>query len=831
MKTLRLAIQMLLRDARAGELRLLGVALWVAVASLSSVGFLTERVQQGLSREATQLLGGDVLVSSDRPVAEALTQRAERLGLRMTQSTLFNSMASTDSAAQMVAVKAVAEAYPLRGSLQIAAEPGGLAQEASRIPAPGEAWVDESLLNALQLKVGQRVQLGYLSLRVGAVVVFESDRGVGFSSFVPRLMLNAADLPASGLIVEGSRVRYRQMFAGEREAVQTFETWLKPQLGRGERLESLDNARPEIRNNLDRAARFLRLAAMLAVVLAAVAVGLSSRRFLQRHLNACAVMRCFGVQRRQLLNLYLLEFLVFGLGIAALGCLTGFLVQHLLAGLAADMLQTALPPAGWQPLGQGLAVALVLVLGFVSPQLLRLSRVPPMRVIRREWGDVEASSLGAWGLGSLALAALMFWVAGEWQLGAVLVGAFSLAVGLFAVLSWGLLGALGRFRQVARGRAAWGVRYGLAALYRRRVSSVVQLVALALGLTAIFLLTLISRDLLDGWRNKQPPDAPNRFVVGIQPDQQAGLRAFFVEQGLVPPALQPMIRGRLLSVNERAVRGDDFQDDRAQRLVEREFNLSYGAALPVGNEVLAGAWPAAGEAQFSMEQGIGKTLGIKLGDRVSFDVAGQTVTGRVGSIRKLDWDSMRVNFFFIASPGLLENSPSSFITSFYLPPDKPDLVREMVARFPNLTVIDVGMILTQIGRLTERLVWMVQFIFGFALLAGLVVLFAAQQSTHDERSYEVAVLRALGARRAQIRSALLAEFAALGALAALLALAAAYATGFALANYVLELNFSPSPLGLLAAFGVSALATLACGWLGVRGVLSQTVVDGVREAA
>ncbi|MDP5240326.1 FtsX-like permease family protein [Uliginosibacterium sp. 31-16] len=827
MHTLRLAFQMLRRDLRAGELSLLGIALFVAVLALTSVSFVTGRVEQALARDATQLLGADALISADHSVPASIEAEAARLGLRMAHSITFNSMATTEAGAQLAAVKAIEAGHPLRGSLLIANQPGEPGREAGRIPVRGETWVDEQLLNTLQLKPGDMLELGYLKLRIGALVTYESDRGMGFSSFSPRVLINAADLPASGLLVEGSRARYRLLLAGDLPVVKAFEAWAKPKLGRGEELESLDNARPELRSGLDRAGRFLRLTAMLAVVLAAVAIGLSARRYLMRHLDGAAVMRCVGARRGQLLALYLYEFLGFAVLVSAFACLAGFGVQAVLAQLALSLVKTALPAPGWLPVLHGLLVGLVLTLGFVLPQLLRLTGVPPIRALRREWGEMGAGSSALWAIGAAALAGLLLWMAGDWKLGLAVVGGFSVAIALFVGVAWLLLGLLGRTRAMS---VSWGLRYGIAALYRRRASSVIQVVALALGLACILLLGLVSQDLLAGWRKQQAPDAPNRFVIGIQPEQRVPLADTLVRNGL-PANLQPMIRGRLMSINGRPVSASDYPEERARNLVEREFNLSQGSAFPAGNTIVSGAWHGeAKEPVFSMEQGVGKTLGIQQDDRVEFQIAGQRVSGRVGSVRKLDWDSMRVNFFFIAAPGLLDQMPASYITSFHLAPEKTGVVRELVGAFPNINVIDVAAVLAQIESFAGRLASMVQFVFAFALCAGIIVLLAAQQSTHDERSYEIAILRALGARNHQVRSALLAEFAALAGLAVLLAGLAALGIGWGLAHFVFEMDFAPR-LGLLALSGVAALAVIVgFGWLGVRGVLRQPALEGIRAA-
>jgi putative ABC transport system permease protein len=822
------ALQMLRRDLRAGELTLIGLALFIAVLGLTSVGFVTDRVSQGLAQEATQLLGADVVISADHPVPVALETEAARRGLRITHSIAFNSMATTDSATQLAAVKAMEPGAPLRGSLQIAPAPNQSGHEAGRIPARGETWVDEQLLTALGLKPGDLLQLGYLNLRIGALVTWESDRGMGFSSFSPRILINAGDLPASGLLVEGSRARYRLLAAGDDpQTVRSFIAWAKPRLGRGEDLESLDNARPELREGLDRAGRYLRLTAMLAVVLAAVAAGLSARRFLARHLNGAAVMRCVGASRAQLLSLYLLEFFCLALLASLLGCLGGFALQTMLGKLVAGLMHTQLPPPGWLPVAHGVAVGLVLTLGFVLPQLLRLTNVPPIHALRNEWEGAGSGSTLLWGLGVAALAGLLWWIAGDVKLGAWVVGGFALAVVLFVVLAWGLLAVLGRGRKLALG---WGLRYGLAALYRRRVGSAVQVVALSLGLACILLLGLVSQDLLAGWRQQQAPDAPNRFVIGIQPGDRAAFTQQMGQRGL-PVVLEPMIRGRLVSINGRAVSAKDYPNERARSLVEREFNLSQGASLPKGNVVVAGRWHGTeAGAEFSMEQGLGKTLGVKLGDRVEFQIAGQRVAGRVGSVRRLDWDSMRVNFFFIASPGLLDSMPASYITSFHLAPAQQPVMRDMVTAFPSISVIDVEAVLAQLEAFAGRLADMVQFVFAFALIAGIIVLLAAQQATHDERRKEIAILRALGARNTQVRTALIAEFVALAGVSVVLANAAALGIGWALAHYVFDMAFGPRLLLLLGVAILAIVVIVACGWLGVRGILREPAVEGMREA-
>ncbi len=820
-----LSLRMLRRDLKAGELGLLLVALIIAVTSLTSVGFFTDRVARALKLEANQLLGGDIVLVADHALKPEWRAEATRRGLRSVESASFTSMATVGEGAQLAGVKVVEDGHPLRGAIRIAPGLNQPDAPAPGIPARGELWLDERLASALGAKVGDVVGLGASRLRMAAVLSFESDRGANFFSLLPRLIINAADLPATQLIQPGSRAFYRLHVAGDPAEVARFETWAKGRLQRGESLETVDNARPEVRTVLDRAERFLRFAAMLAVVLAAVAVGLATRRFVERHLDGCAVMRCLGARQAQLMGLFIGEFVLLGLAAGVVGCALGFGVQFVLAGLLGGLVGVPLPaPGGW-PVAHGMAVALLLLLGFALPPLIRLGRVSTLRVLRREWNGVAAREGLAWALGALVLAGLLVAIARDWLLGAWVVGGFALAFAVYGLVAWLVLGLLGHLRAVAGS----GWRYGLAALRRRPVASLVQVLALGMGLTALLLLTLVRSDLLDNWRQSTPADAPNRFVINIQPDQLEPLRRFFADDGRPAPLLQPMIRGRLVQVNNRPVGPDDYADDRARRLVDRDFNLSFDTRLPDGNSVVAGRWHGADTApQFSVEQGLAQTLGLALGDVLTFEIAGVRSEARITSLRKLDWDSMRVNFFVIAAPGMLDSQPASYITSFYLPAAQMEFANRLVAAFPNLTVIDVAAVIGQIQGMVGQLIGAVQFVFGFAVVAGVVVLLGALQATHDEREKELAILRTLGARNRQLRGALLAEFAALGLVAGALAGVGATGIGWALGHFVFKLPYAPSLLPVLAGSVAGCLVVMLAGWLGTRHLLSRPPLESLR---
>ncbi|MBP7525752.1 MAG: ABC transporter permease, partial [Propionivibrio sp.] len=836
--------RMLRRDARAGELHLLVAALIVAVAALTAVGFFTDRVRQALDREANQLLGADMLLTADHPWKPTLADNAKARGLNVVETQTFPSMVSVgegdDIRAQLADVKAVEAGYPLRGALRIADETAASDRRADGVPAPGLVWIDERLATALGAKAGERIVVGQRELDIAAILTFEPDRGLNFFSVAPRLLMNIADVPSTRLIQPGSRIRYRLMFSGELQQIKEFKNYVEKMLERGERIEDTENARPEIRSALDRAQRFLGIAALLTVVLAAVAVALAARRYMQRHLDPCAIMRCLGATQGFLLRIYFGQFALLGLLSSLTGCLLGYLAHYALYAWLAQFLEVPLPPPGIVPAIQGCVIGIILLFGFALPPLLQLKRVSTLRVLRREFssGRMPPSRLiASYALGLGGIAGLMFWVAGEARLGAYVVGGFSAALVIFALVARVAVRLASILRRgiggVGDGRAGGvGWRYGLASLERRSTASVVQIVALSLGFMALLLLTVTRNDLLNAWSRAIPPDAPNQFVVNIQPDQLDAVRRTFVESGLAAE-FSPMIRGRLVRVNDKAVSPDEFEDDRAKRLIEREFNLSYRDDVPPGNKVVAGRWFAPSSAtserrEASVEEGLAKTLGLKVGDRLEFTVGGETVDMQILNLRKLNWDSMRVNFFVLTPPEVLQEYPASWITSFHLPNESGTFVSQLVRAFPNLSVIDVGAILRQLQHIMDQVAQAVQFVFLFTLLAGVIVLYATLATAADERRYELAVMRALGARRDQLRRALLAEFAAVGGLSGLIASLGATIVGQLLAtkvfNFEVEISYWLPPAAVVA----GALLVTGAGWFAAARLMRAPPLEALR---
>lgn len=833
-----LAWRQTLRDLRAGELRLLFFAVMLAVAALTAVGFFADRLNGGLARDARQLLGGDALVSSDRPTPPELVQLAAASGLRSATSVSFPSMARAPDdlggASRLVAVKAVSDGYPLRGVLQLKALQGDGVETVAAGPRPGTVWVDAAVLGSLQLAPGQPLLLGDATLTVARVIAVEPDRGAGFTSFSPRVMLHESDLAATGLVQPASRLNYRFAVAAPegrdalvRQFVQQAEERIHAVPLRGVRLESLQSGRPEMRQTLDRAEKFLNLVALLAALLAAVAVAIAARDFAARHLDDCAMLRVLGLAQRRIAGAYALEFAALGLAASAAGVAVGWLVHHVFVFLLAGLVNATLPAPSLWPAAFGVGVGMTLLLGFGLPPVLQLARVPPLRVIRRDVGTLKPASLLVLAAGTGGFAALLLAVASDPKLGLIAVGGFAAAIAVFALLSWAAVTLLRRAVPEA-GAPRWLV-LATRQLTARPAFAVLQVSALAVGLLALVLLVLLRTDIVASWRGATPPDAPDRFVINVQPDQAAPFRQTLAEAGVTRYDWYPMIRGRLVAINGRAVSADDYSDDRAARLVDREFNLSHAEQRPEHNEIVAGRWTPGEAGAVSVEEGIAQTLGLKLGDTLRFDVAGLQQEARVTSLRKVDWGSMRVNFFVVFPVAELPELPASYIGAFRAPA-QPGFDNALARAYPNVTAIDVSASIAQVQGVLDQVIRAVEFLFGFTLVAGLVVLFAAVSATRESRSREFAVMRAMGAGSRLLAQVQRAELLGVGALAGLLASLAAMAVGWALARYAFEFDWRPSPLVPLAGAAAGAALALAAGWWGLRDVLRRPVVETLRRA-
>ena len=835
----RLAGRQVWRDFIAGELRLLLWAVVLAVGALSAVGLFADRMRAGLVRDAAQLLGGDAVVLGDKPLAPAFAQAAIARGLVVGEAVNFPSMAraaaAQGGAAKLAAVKAVDAAYPLRGNIDVRFGEAAKVQSLRHGPAHGTVWIDPSLAGALGLKVGDTLELGDATLRVSALIMIEPDRGTGFAALAPRVMLDVADLPATGLVQPSSRITWRLAVGaknGDEKVAQDYADWAKARIKadgiRGIRVENLASGRPEMTQTVDRAQQFLSLVALLTALLSAVAVAVAARDFAQRHLDDCAMLRVLGQTQNRIAAVHAIEFFGLGLVASVVGLGLGFLLHLGFVALLTSWLPNGLPWPGPQPALLGVGVGLVLLLGFGLPPVLQLARVPPLRVLRRDVGTPKAASLGVLAGAFLGFAALMIVAARDVKLGLISIGGFAAAALLFAGVAWLAVKALRRF--VPEARAPRWLVLATRAIAARPAFAVLQVASMSIGLMALWVLVLLRTDLIDSWRAATPPDAPNRFVVNVQPDQAEAYRAMLRSAGVHGDDWFPMIRGRLVTINDEAVGKRYKPDSDPSNMIQRELNLSNSAQLQDKVKIVAGKWVPNEADGLSVEEGLAKTLGLKLGDKMVFDVGGVPVSGHITTLRKVDWGSMRVNFFVMFPRADMGDLPLSYISAFRAPA-APGFDNRLAAQFPNVTAIDVSATIAQVQGVLDQVIHAVELLFAFALVAGLVVLVATVSATREARAREFAVMRAVGASGTLLGRVQRVELAGVGALAGLLASCAAVAVGWSLATWVFEFHWSPPWWVPFAGAGSGAVLALGAGWWSLHEVLARPVMETLRRAA
>ena len=828
MRAALLSMRMLSREWRSGELGVLLLALAVAVAALTGVGFLVSRISTAVAMQASQVLAADIRLESPQAIAAADMAVARQMGLRTALATGLLSVVFDGNRSQLTDISAVTAGYPLRGAVLLADQPFAVGRPAAAIPPPGEVWPDSRLLAALGGQVGSRLSIGAAEFRVGHVLISRPDEGGTFTGLVPNLLINAVDLSRTQLIQPGSRVTYAALFAGAPKQIAAFKGWLRTHKRPGERLRDISSTSPQIKSAVDRAGRFLTLASLVAVLLCATAVAMSARRYVGRHLDSVALLKTLGATRRFIVWLTTLQLLAVALVAALIGSAVGYLAQAWLVYALRDVLATrTLPPADLMPVGMGFLTAVALLAGFALPPLLQLSRVPAIRVLRRDIGPPQPLVLLAFGPAIAVIVVLIYWVVLDWKLFLGFTAGLAGFVALLVLTGAVLVTAAGRLR--AHAGIAW--RYGVASLNRRRAESILQLVAFGTGIMALLLLGIIRSGLDGDWRRSLPADLPNYFFINIPPASRDAFVAYLHARGARTSRVLPMIRGRLTAIDGRPVAGMRFADHRGMEFANREQNLTWSAALGADNRVIAGRWwtPADnGQPLVSISTEFEQWLGLHLGDRLTFDIAGETVTARVASVRKVKWDSFRPNFFIVFAPGTLDSVAGTYLTSAYLAPGTAESLAGLARQFPSVSIFDIDDLLADVRSMLDKAVLAVQSVFGFTLLAGLTVLLAAVQSSREERRYESAMLRTLGASRRTVLQGVLAEFAALGILSGLIAAAGASVAAYFLTTRVLELQYVFSPwacaIGLLGGGAI----VMASGWLATRSVVRQPPLATLR---
>ncbi|WP_447650037.1 ABC transporter permease [Pseudomonas abietaniphila] len=828
-RLLSLAARQLMRDARAGELRVLFFALVVAVAASTAIGYFGSRLNSAMLLRATEFLGADLILSGSTPAKSEQIEAGTALKLDHSQIVIFSSVVATDNGIQLASVKAVDAAYPLRGELKSADAPYQ-PEVTGGEPQPGEAWAEARVLVALNLKVGDSIDVGSTTLKLTRVLTYEPDRAGNFYSLTPRVMINMADLEATKVVQPGSRVSFRDLWRGTPQQLADYRKAVEPDLAANQKIDDARDGNQQIGGALGKAERYLNMASLVAVLLAGVAVALSAVRFAVRRFDASALLRCLGLSRNEALVLFSLQLAMLGIAASVTGALLGWFAQLGLFYLLENLLPAAVPPGGWLPALAGIGTGLVALAGFALPPLAALGRVPPLRVLRRDMLPIPASSWLVYGAALLALGLIM------WRLSLDLILTFALlGGGLVAAVVLGgiLLLALQSLRRLLAG-ASLPWRLGLGQLLRHPMAAAGQSLAFGLILLSMGLIALLRGELLDTWQNQLPKDAPNYFALNILPAERDNFAERISRLSTHSAPLYPMIPGRLMSINGEPVSKFVTKDSRGENATQRDLNLTWAANLPEGNSITEGQWwnneqaPTEGTPGVSVETKLAKSLNMKLGDTLSFVIGGTTHEVKVTSLRDINWDTFQPNFFMIFQPGTLKDVPTTYLTSFYLAPGNDQQIVELSRAFPAVTILQVEALLEQLRSILDQVTLAVQYVLLFVLAAGLAVLFSGLQATLDERIRQGALLRALGANRALLIKARRIEFGLLGAVSGVLAALGCELVSFVLYRYAFNLEWQPH-VWLLVLPLIGAVLVGGAGVFGTRRALNASPLTVLRE--
>ncbi|MCQ8130094.1 ABC transporter permease [Methylomonas rivi] len=826
MKRFGLALRLLLRDGRSGELTLLVLALLIAVASATTISLFADRLQRTLTVQAAEFLAGDLVLAGSMPIDDAWRRRATGLGLIPSQTVEFSSVLLENEQMLLAAIKAVSQGYPLRGFLKTLETEAGAESQIAHGPQPGTAWVEKRILSALNLHVGDMLTVGEKPLQVTRILTYEPDKRGDFYSFSPRVVMHQADLPATGVIQPGSHVHYFYQFIGEETALVAFKKWLKPQLNPSQRILDIHEDRPELGSALQRAERYLGLSSIVVILIAGAAIAMAAGRYTERHFNTSALLRCLGCKQREIFRLYTVQFLVLGMLTSAIGCLLGWLGQLGLFYVLKPLLPQQLANPSLLAVVFGFVTGMAILLGFALPPLLRLQKVSPLRVLRRDLEPLPAKAWLIYGLAIAIMSVLVWRYSNDWQMTAGIVG-----IGLSSLLVLGLLvtGMLKLLRPwLPKLGLTW--RFGLQGLLRNSRASVSQILAFSITLAAMSLSFTVRSDLIDQWRQQLPERAPNYFALNIIPAQQPAFAQDLLRAGIDSSAFYPVVRGRLVEINTEAVQKRVSKDSQGEAAIHRELSLTWAPAIPADNSITSGeAWSADQAGWVSVEQKLADNLGIKVGDDLRFTVGGAQVSARVANIRSLQWDTMKPNFYMIFSPGTLNDFPLTYLTSFYVPDAEKNLLNQLLKTYPATTILDVDQILKQFKTILMQLTQAIDLLLYFALAAGFTVLFAAVYATLDDRIRQGALLRTLGARRDWLRKTHLVEFGVLGASAGILAAAISQAILYVLYSRVMHIPYEPSWLAAATLPGIGMLSVGLAGYWGVRAVVDQSPLRVLRR--
>jgi putative ABC transport system permease protein len=823
---LSIALRFLQRDARHGELTLLVLALVIAVTSSTAISLFADRLHRTMNAQAAEFLAADLVVTSSVVVPTAWLNKADDLGLNKARTAEFSTVLIENDELLLAGIKAVSIAYPLRGHLKTRSSTESASIQQSQGPAKGHIWIDNRVLTTLKLSIGDVVTIGEKPLSVSHIITYEPDKRGDIYSLSPRVLMNEADLQATNVLQPGSHVHYFFQFSGEPAAISAFNKWVKPQLAVSQRVMDVQDDRPELGSALSRAERYLGLSSILVVLIAGVAIAMSSRRFTERHFNATAIMRCMGCKQHDMVMIFLYQFIVLGLLACSIGLLSGWFVQDILFELLRSLLPAKVSDPSMMAVMFGFLTGFAILIGFALPPLLRLKRVSPLRVLRRELDPINSSSWFVYGLALLLVAGLVVQYTGDMRLMITIIGGGLVAI----VLSGGLIFTVLKQLNIVLPHLSLGSRLGFKGLLSNPTLTTVQIMAFSITLVAMLLSFTVRSDLLSDWQKQLPNDAPNYFALNLFPNQIASFEQQLKHYDIPAANIYPVVRGRLVEINGEPVQRHVTKDSQGERAVHRDLSLTWGNVLPADNKTLAGSWGQAKKGEVSIESKLAKSLKVVIGDKLTFTIGDEQVQAVVSHIRSVQWDTMKPNFYMVMSKETLDGFPTTYITSFFLSEANKKHLNALVKQFPAMTVLEVDAMLKQIKMILSQLTAAINYLLYFALLAGFTVLFSSVYSTLDNRISEGALMRTLGANRALLRKAQVVEFSMIGLITGVIAVLMSQLVLFGLYNYVLHLDFKLDVVLCLVVPVLSMLMVVMAGLWGVKDVVKKSPMVVLRES-
>jgi putative ABC transport system permease protein len=825
MNRLPLAMRLLWRDGRSGELTILVLALVIAVTSSTAISLFADRLQATMNQQAADFMAADLVITSSSVLPRKWHDKADALSLKQANTIEFASVLIENDELLLSGLKAVSDNYPLRGHLKTTAT---LKRDETVVysgPEKGTAWVDARVLTSLKLTVGEQLHVGELALRISRVLTYEPDKSGNIYSLSPRVMIHSADLPATGIVQPGSQVRYFFQFAGEAAKIKQYTAWVDDKLNPSQRLIDIHENRPEIGTALQRAERYLGLSSILVILIAGVAIAMAARRYTERHFDATAILRCLGCKQSEILFLYGLQVLMVGVLASLFGCLLGYMAQKVLFYLLASLMPPTIAAPSFSALALGFLTGMATLVGFALPPLLRLKHVSTLRVLRRELEPVSTSGWLVYGFAVSIIAVLIWHFTQDIKLSLIIIGVGSLVLLVLASL---IYFALSLFKKVLP-RLSLSWRFGLQELVRKPHASIGQILAFSITLMAMLLSFTVRNNLLADWQAQLPVNTPNHFALNVFPEQLPDFKKSLQHHNIPSGYFYPIVRGRLVAINDVAVQKIVSKDSQGERATHRDLSLTWSSTIPPDNKVLQGEW-FAGEEQglVSIESKLAKSLGVGMGDVMTYTVGSQQFTAKVSNIREVQWDTMKPNFYMIFSPGTMDQYPTTYLTSFYLPEDKKGVLNELVKAYPAITVFEVDIIIKQLETIVAQITKAIDYLLLFSLLAGVMVLLAAIYSTLDARIYSGALLRTLGANKQLLRKSQFIEFSLLGLTASVLALIVCEAISYSLYHFIFKVDYQTSLLTWILVPSLVGVMVGLTGLWGVRKVVSTSPVEVLR---